>query len=134
MPITAKLRPGTWWLLAALVVVSPANASNGPGAWAPVAPWRLIAIHAVLMPDGRVLSFGTDGDGTQTGLHIYDTWDPLAGLNGGHQTLPNGHDWTRSPRTSPGCAGRGAYATVSSSRGIPRCRCSSDSGCGHRSP
>ena len=43
----------------------------------------------VLMPDGRVLSFGTKADGTQTGYFIYDVWDPAGGLNGGHTTLAN---------------------------------------------
>ena len=54
-----------------------------------VPPWPLIAIHTVLMPDGRVLTYGTDGDGRQTGYYIYDVWDPAAGLNAGHFTLPN---------------------------------------------
>jgi YVTN family beta-propeller protein len=44
----------------------------------------------VLMPDGRVLSFGTKTDGTQTGYFVYDVWDPAGGLSGGHLTLPNG--------------------------------------------
>jgi YVTN family beta-propeller protein len=43
----------------------------------------------VLMPDGRVLSFGTTATGQQTGYFIYDVWDPTAGLNGGHSTLSN---------------------------------------------
>jgi hypothetical protein len=76
-------------LLMTLGTTAPALADNGVGAWSPVVPWPLIALHAVLLPDGRVLSYGTDADGRQTGLHIYDTWDPAGGLNGGHQTLPN---------------------------------------------
>jgi YVTN family beta-propeller protein len=44
----------------------------------------------VLMPDGRLMSFGTNGDGKQTGRFIYDVWDPSAGLTGGgHTTLAN---------------------------------------------
>ena len=35
------------------------------------------------MPDGRVLTFGTQG------TTLYDVWDPSAGLDGGHLTLPN---------------------------------------------
>src|SRR4030095_13036477 len=53
-------------------------------------PWPLIAVHAVLMPDGRVLTYGSDADGKQTGNFIYDVWDPEGGLNAGHLTLPNG--------------------------------------------
>ncbi len=67
----------------------PADAYQ-KGMWSPVYPWPLIAVHAVLMPDGRVLSYGTDGSGKQTGYFIYDVWDPSAGPGGGHMTLPNG--------------------------------------------
>ena len=47
----------------------------------------------VLMPDGRVLSYGTKADGTQTGYFIYDVWDPAAGLSAGHTHArqPHGH-------------------------------------------
>jgi YVTN family beta-propeller protein len=41
------------------------------------------------MPDGRVLSYGTTAAGQQTGVFIYDVWDPAAGLNAGHLTMPN---------------------------------------------
>jgi YVTN family beta-propeller protein len=61
----------------------PAAASNALGAWSPVKPWPMIAIHAVLMPDGRVLSYGTQTNS------IYDVWDSSAGLDAGHLTLPN---------------------------------------------
>jgi YVTN family beta-propeller protein len=46
-------------------------------------------VHAVLMPDGRVLTYGTTSTGQQTGKFIYDVWDPAGGLDGGHTTLPN---------------------------------------------
>jgi hypothetical protein len=74
-------------LLTALAPV--AHADNVVGAWSPPAPWPLVAIHAVLTPDGRVLTYGTDANGIQTGLFIYDIWDPSAGPAGGHVTLPN---------------------------------------------
>ena len=64
--------------------------ANLKGAWSAVGTWPLIAIHMVLMPDGRVLSYGTDGTGRQTGVFIYDVWDSAGGLGGGHLTLPNG--------------------------------------------
>ncbi len=60
------------------------------GMWSPLANWPLIAAHAVLIPDGRVLTYGTDGTGQQTAYFIYDVWDSNAGLGGGHMTLPNG--------------------------------------------
>jgi len=51
--------------------------------------WPLVPLHAALTPDGRVLSYGTDGAGTATGYFIYDVWDPSAGLSNGHITLDN---------------------------------------------
>ena len=48
-------------------LVIPADA-NVKGAWSEVGTWPVIAVHLVLMPDGRVLSYGTDGTGKQTGF------------------------------------------------------------------
>jgi YVTN family beta-propeller protein len=70
-------------------LVIPADA-HLKGAWSAVGNWPLIAVHAVLMPDGRVLTYGTDGSGKQTGYFTYDVWDSQVGLGGGHLTLPNG--------------------------------------------
>lgn len=69
--------------------VGSAHANNVDGAWSPVISWPLISAHAVLMPDGRVMSYGTDGTGRQTGYFIYDVWDPQAPLESSHVTLPN---------------------------------------------
>jgi YVTN family beta-propeller protein len=67
-----------------------AAGENITGTWDPtVYSWPLIPVHAVLTPDGRIMSYGTDGTGKQTGYFIYDVWDIAAGLNGGHLTLPN---------------------------------------------
>jgi hypothetical protein len=66
----------------------PADA-NIKGMWSPVINWPLIPIHAALLPDGRVLTYGTDRAGIQSGYFIYDVWDPNQGLNAGHLTLPN---------------------------------------------
>ncbi len=74
-----------------LATSSIALADNVRGAWSPPFSWPLIAAHAVLTPDGRVLTYGTDGNGKQTGFFIYDVWDPVGGTTGGgHLTLPNG--------------------------------------------
>lgn len=75
--------------LAACAAVRPAAANNVEGAWSPVKPWPVIAVHAVLMPDGRVLSYGTKTSGQQTAIDTYDIWNPASGLDGGHLTLPN---------------------------------------------
>ncbi len=73
----------TTYLLAA------AQADNVDGAWSVVYDWPLISVHAALTPDARVLTYGTKGDGTQTGLFIYDVWDPALGHSDGHLTLEN---------------------------------------------
>ena len=69
----------------------PAKAGNGVGLWSSTTAttWPLIPLHAILMPDGRVLSYGTNPDGRQTGRFYYDVWDPRGGLAAGHSTLPN---------------------------------------------
>jgi YVTN family beta-propeller protein len=75
---------------AACALAAPAAAQpQVDGVWSPVRTWPLIAVHAALAPDGRVLTYGTDGAGKQTGFFIYDIWDPTAGLSGGHLTLNN---------------------------------------------
>jgi YVTN family beta-propeller protein len=74
---------------ALLATTVPAAANNTIGAWSTVKPWPLIAVHAVLMPDGRVLTYGSTPSGQQTGFYDYDIWDPAAGLDAGHLTLLN---------------------------------------------
>ncbi|MGH8080173.1 MAG: galactose oxidase-like domain-containing protein, partial [Lysobacter sp.] len=60
------------------------------GSYSPLLSWPLIGIHSVLLPDGRVLTYGTDSRGIQTGKFIYDIWDPLFGTGtDSHTTLPN---------------------------------------------
>ncbi len=76
---------------AAAPPVPPVNA-NVNGVWGPLGDWPLIAIHSILTRDGRVLTFGTDGEGAQTGRFIYDVWDPrLANddVSAAHNTLGN---------------------------------------------
>ena len=65
--------------LGVLAISSVSFADNVRGTWSPPFSWPLIAAHAILTPDGRVLTYGTDGNGMQTGFFIYDVWDPLAG-------------------------------------------------------
>ncbi|QNP41494.1 galactose oxidase-like domain-containing protein [Lysobacter solisilvae (ex Woo and Kim 2020)] len=68
----------------------PASGDPVKGTFSPVADWPLVGIHAVLTPDGRVLTYGTSAAGLRTGYYIYDVWDPLLGLGPeSHTTLPN---------------------------------------------
>ena len=62
--------------LAVFAGQSSAEADNVDGAWSALEDWPLIAIHAAITPDGRVLSYGTNPDGKQTGNFWYDVWDP----------------------------------------------------------
>lgn len=50
------------------------------GSFGPAFEWPIIPIHTVLLPDGRVLSYGSDDNGEQTGLLHYSVWDPALGV------------------------------------------------------
>lgn len=53
-------------------------------------PWPINALHMALLPDGRILNYGTDERGLQTGALLYDIWDPTLGTGtDAHLTLPN---------------------------------------------
>jgi YVTN family beta-propeller protein len=56
------------------------------GLFGPLQNWPLIPIHAVLTPDGRVMTYGTKADGTQTGFFTYNVWNPV---DNSHLTLTN---------------------------------------------
>lgn len=65
---------------------NPANA----GRWSNVIDWPLIAIHSVVTPEGKVLSFGTTLEGEQGANFHYDLWDPEFGTAPqSHLTLEN---------------------------------------------
>jgi len=53
--------------------------------------WPIMPIHAVLLPDGRVLSYGTEPNGTQTAFYHYDVWYPQSGTE---PTADNYAAWT----------------------------------------
>ena len=74
----------------ALAIPGPAAADNGIGGWSTLAGWPLIPIHAVLLGDGRVMTYGTNASGQAAGNFIYDVWDPRLGRgSASHLTLPN---------------------------------------------
>ncbi len=57
--------------------------------WSPVYPWPLISVHSALLPDGRVMTYGSDLTGLQTGHAKYDIWDSTGAPDAGHLTLDN---------------------------------------------
>jgi len=63
--------------LAAAIPSGPNAATNGT--FGPVIPWPIIPIHLGLLPDGRVISYGSDENGAQTGQLNYDLWTPSQG-------------------------------------------------------
>lgn len=68
---------------------------------APV-PWSLVPIHTVLLPDGRVLSYGI----RTAGQLNYDVWDPSQGTTAAaHMVLPN------TTGTSIFCSGQSVIPT-----------------------
>ena len=85
--IKSKIAAACFLSLASLAVQA---APNTQGTWSGVKSWPLIAIHAVLTPQGKVFTWGTDRAGIQGAQFIYDVWNPDAGTgNASHQTLPN---------------------------------------------
>ena len=59
------------------------------GAWSRVYNWPHVAVHTVLMPDGRVMTFGSQPNGSQGGRFQYDIWEGTGAPDLGHNTLPN---------------------------------------------
>ncbi len=71
----------------------PADAHQ-KGVWSEVFDWPFIAIHAALLPNGKVFSFGTQPKNLFNYLELeafhHDVWDPTKGVGlSSHQTLPN---------------------------------------------
>jgi hypothetical protein len=72
------------------------------GVFGPAFTWPIIPIHVVLLPDGRVLSFGSGVRGQQGGF-VTSVWNPALGPTA-HTTIANG-----SP-TDIFCAGQSVMA------------------------
>jgi hypothetical protein len=76
------------------------------GVFGPPVTWPIIAIHAVLLPDGRVMNYGTNEQGQQGGQFVYDVWNPKQGTGtAAHTVLPN------TTSTDIFCAGQSVITT-----------------------
>jgi hypothetical protein len=61
------------------------------GVWSDPVDWPLSAIHAIVLPDGTVMTYGTDENGRNSKGFTYDVWDPSQGMGAAsHTTLPVG--------------------------------------------
>lgn len=65
------------------------NGSATAGAWSEVGDWNFIPIHAGVLDDGRVMTYGGTRSGGQGGFEI-DVWDPALGFGAAaHTTIAN---------------------------------------------
>jgi hypothetical protein len=100
-------RPAVW-----RAHVAPAVPTSGPvahvqGIFGAPVPWPIEPIHMILLPDGRVLNFGSSTNGEQGAGFVYDIWSPAAGTGSdAHMVLPN------TTATNFFCAGQSLLANV----------------------
>jgi YVTN family beta-propeller protein len=77
----------------------PATAPT-QGMWSAVQNWPLNGLHVAVLPQGKVLSFGTSLDGGQQNGRYFDVWDPSLGW------ASNSHATTyRAEQQDSFCAG-----------------------------
>jgi len=78
--------PGTGYVFG-LAPAADANAGIG-GHFDPPVSWPLVGLHEILLPDGRVLNYGTNESAANT--FVYDVWNPALGdSSAAHSVLPN---------------------------------------------
>ena len=70
--------------------VAAGSNAHQVGKFGPLHDWPIIPIGMMLMPDGRILAYGTDTTGAQIGNLLYVIWDPSLGIGtNAFETLPN---------------------------------------------
>lgn len=57
----------------------PADAAN-VGMWSAPFDWPMNGLHNMILPDGKVLTFGTDSSGERQDGRLFDIWDPYVGF------------------------------------------------------
>lgn len=63
-----------------LFLVTPQDDAGLFGSWSVPARWPIVAIHAALLPDGDVLTYGTNEFAEPGAGFVYDRWRPSRGL------------------------------------------------------
>lgn len=75
---------------AAAAIPSGAATANTTGVFGAPITWPIIPIHTVLLPDGRIMDYGSDESGNQGAQLYYDLWTPSLGTGStSHVVLAN---------------------------------------------
>ncbi|MCO6187920.1 galactose oxidase-like domain-containing protein [Rhizobium sp. L1K21] len=61
------------------VVISDTD-TEGNGEWSNVVALTIIPLHSIVLPDGKILSFGSTEEGMQGGDFVYSIFDPTTGV------------------------------------------------------
>jgi hypothetical protein len=90
-PFAVSIPQGSDPLMQNLTI--PATATS-KGMWSAAAAWPLVPIHGALLPDGRILTFGSPlsdpAAGATQGGQVFDVWDPLSPLGwSAHRSFTN---------------------------------------------
>jgi Domain of unknown function (DUF1929) len=80
-PGVAKTQEPLASAIGQLAVSAPAVPTGGGdgGLFGPAFAWPIIPLHMALLPDGRVLAYGTDQQGNQGAKLVYVIWNPTLG-------------------------------------------------------
>ena len=85
------IKTSSGWLIVLIFLSYHVNSEAAPhleGRWSRLLDWPVIAIHSVLTPQGKILSFGTDENGIRSSQILYDVWSPEKGAQANsHNTL-----------------------------------------------
>ncbi|MFO1417469.1 MAG: galactose oxidase early set domain-containing protein [Methylotetracoccus sp.] len=76
-------------LRAAIVPMAAGPDAHLIGAFGDPFSWPVIPIHTAVLPDGRIIGYGTDQTGLQGALLKYAIWDPVQGVGTAAMSLLN---------------------------------------------
>ncbi len=85
-PSAALVFPGTGYVFGRAPVAGAGAGTDGY--FDAAVAWPLVSLHAIVLPDGRVLNYGTNVNAANT--FVYDVWDPkLGNASTAHSVLQN---------------------------------------------